>query len=63
MQKQRKFGNPEQRRAAAGVARDIRSMWGTLRGDWTRREWNQQALFAAENYLSDRVRRDRRNKG
>lgn len=57
-----KFGTTEQRRHAAALARDIRAMWPGLHGNWTRREWNQQALYSAQNYLSNRVRFDRANK-
>lgn len=58
-----KSGTIEQRRKAARLAWNIRAMWPVLKGDWTRREWNQQALYAAQNYLSNIVRFERANHG
>lgn len=49
------------RRNAAALAREIRAMWPTLKGDWSRRHWNQQALYAAENFVSNALHFDRMN--
>lgn len=49
------------RRNAAALARDIRAMWPTLNGEWVRRDWNQQALAAAHNHVSNALRFDRAN--
>lgn len=49
------------RRNAAELARDIRAMWPKLKGDWSRRDWNQQALAAAHNHISNSLRFDRAN--
>jgi len=49
------------RRHAAELARDIRAMWPGLRGHWTRRDWNQQALSAAHNHVENALRFDRAN--
>lgn len=44
------------RRNAAALACEIRAMWPTLAGGWTRREWNAQARRAAHQYLSNMAR-------
>lgn len=49
------------RRNAAKLAREIRAMWPGLAGDWSRRDWNQQAMRAAENHVAGMLRFDRAN--
>lgn len=51
----------QHRRAAAALARDIRAMWPTLKGDWTRRDWNNQVLAAATNHVAGMLAFDRAN--
>lgn len=51
----------EHRRKAAELAREIRAMWPTLKGDWSRRDWNQQAMAAAHNFVSNALHFDRMN--
>lgn len=43
------------RKHAAQHVRDIRAMWPTLRGGWTRREWNSQARIAGGQYMRNMV--------
>lgn len=61
MKKQRKFGHPYHRKSAAALARSIRAQWPDLKGDWTRRDWNQQALSAAHNHIASMTQFDKRN--
>lgn len=49
------------RSVAAGLAREIRAMWPGLKGEWSRRDWNQQALRAARNHVEIAIRFDRAN--
>ena len=49
------------RHNAAELAISIRAMWPTLKGEWTRRDWNQQALAAARNHVENMVYFDRVN--
>lgn len=58
-----KLGTPADRSTAADLARSIRAMWPTLKGEWTRRDWNQRALSAAHNYISHAIRFRRANHG
>lgn len=39
------------RKLAAEHCRDIRAMWPTLKGDWSRREWNNQCRLAAHGLM------------
>lgn len=50
------------RKNAAALAREIRAMWPTVKGNWTRRDWNQQALAAARNHVSNMLHFDKVNK-
>lgn len=51
----------QHRRNAAALAREIRAMWSTLKGDWTRIEWNDRAREAAHQHVSNMISCDRRN--
>jgi len=51
----------EIRKNAAALARDIRALFPTLQGNWTRREWNDQARLTAHRYISNMVRFHRVN--
>lgn len=51
------------RKHAAELARSIRAMWPGLLGNWTRRDWNQQASAAAHNYITRMERMERANPG
>jgi hypothetical protein len=44
-------GTPRDRQVAAKVARDIRSMYPTLKGRWSRSAWNVHALTGAYNHI------------
>ena len=48
-----KQGHPTDRRKAAELLRDLRAMYPTLKGDWTRREWYQKCLQTAHNTLTN----------
>jgi len=47
------------RRSAAEIARAVRHMWPGLVGEWTRRDWNQQARAAAYNHMARMIRFER----
>ena len=53
-------GHPEYtrvlRKHAAQHVRDIRALWPTLCGRWTRREWNAQARTAGEHYMQNMIK-------
>ncbi len=56
-----KLGHPYHRRNAAALARELRAMWPDLKGDWTRRDWNQKVLAAAHNHITGMGHFDRAN--
>lgn len=47
------------RTSAAELARAVRAMWPDLAGEWTRRDWNNQARATAHNHIARMRRMDR----
>ena len=50
------------RKLAAELVREIRAMWPTLQGKWTRREWNAQARHCGRQHVKRAQQFERANR-